>query len=211
MSTEKVTTGLNSYKTVSKVAIHCPFCKSYITPDYLFIHSGTLLAQCTNSHCARHFLLGYNSEAEFTVIIRNSSPKQREFSEVIHTVSPSFEEIYNQAYCAEQMNLQHICGVGYRKSLEFLIKDYLMSEMEDESEKERIKSKFLGACINDDVKSEKIKAVAKRAAWLGNDETHYNRKWENKDVSDLKRLIDLTLHWIESEIETKKLLEDMPE
>jgi len=109
------------------------------------------------------------------------------------------------------MNLQHICGVGYRKSLEFLIKDYLMSEMEDESEKEQIKNKFLGACINDDVKSEKIKAVAKRAAWLGNDETHYNRKWENKDVSDLKRLIDLTLHWIESEIDTKKLLEDMPE
>ena len=32
-----------------------------------------------------------------------------------------------------------------------------------------------------------IKNVAKRAVWLGNDETHYIRKWEDKDLSFLKK------------------------
>lgn len=36
-------------------------------------------------------------------------------------------------------------------------------------------------------------------------------EWEDKDVSHLKALIDLCLHWIEAEISTRKLLEDMPE
>lgn len=53
--------------------------------------------------------------------------------------------------------------------------------------------------------------MASRAVWLGNDETHYTRKWEDKDINDLKSIIELTLHWIESEIRTQKLLEDMPE
>ena len=69
----------------------------------------------------------------------------------------------------------------------------------------------MGSCINEDVSDERIKQVAKRATWLGNDETHYVRKWEDKDVKDLVSLIDLTIRWIESEIETKKLLESMPE
>ena len=66
-------------------------------------------------------------------------------------------------------------------------------------------------CIAEDVSNEKIKAVAQRAVWLGNDETHYIRKWTNKDVSHLKGLIELTVRWIESELETQELLNDMPE
>jgi hypothetical protein len=34
---------------------------------------------------------------------------------------------------------------------------------------------------------------------LGNDELHYVRKWENKDINDLKKLIDATLHYISLE------------
>jgi hypothetical protein len=53
--------------------------------------------------------------------------------------------------------------------------------------------------------------VAKRAAWLGNDETHYIRKWEDKDLDDLKKLIKLTVLWIEMEQMTKDALVEMPE
>ena len=211
MSEVKVTTGLNSNRSVSKVAINCPFCRSYNTPDYLFFHEGFVFAQCTNSYCGKHFVLGYGYDGNFTHVQHNSVTHSRSFSEIINNISSSFQEIYNQAYCAEQLNLEHICGVGYRKALEFLIKDYLISETEDEVLKENIKKKHLGNCINENVQNEKIKAVAKRAAWLGNDETHYLRRWEGKDVNDLKRLIDLTIHWIESEVETRQLLEDMAE
>jgi hypothetical protein len=47
--------------------------------------------------------------------------------------------------------------------------------------------------------------------WLGNDETHYVRKWENKDINDLKRLIAMTVAWVEIELFTVQLEKDMPE
>jgi hypothetical protein len=37
------------------------------------------------------------------------------------------------------------------------------------------------------------------------------RKWEEKDLNDLKMLIALTLHWIEMDELTKKVMADMPE
>ncbi|MGH9690457.1 MAG: hypothetical protein ACRD4C_05105 [Candidatus Acidiferrales bacterium] len=60
------------------------------------------------------------------------------------------------------------------------------------------------------VKNEKVKAIAARAVWLGNDETHYTRKWEDKDLEDLKNLIQLTVHWIEMEKMTASVLKEMP-
>ena len=131
------------------------------------------------------------------------------FSEIITSISPSFSAIYNQAYHAEQANLDQICGVGYRKALEFLIKDYLISKEKDEKVVENIKNKFLNNCIQEDVQNENIKNVAKRAVWLGNDETHYTRKWADKDVSHLKQLIELTIRWIENEVETERVLQEI--
>ena len=67
------------------------------------------------------------------------------------------------------------------------------------------------ACINDYVNDTRIKSVAKRAVWLGNDETHYIRKWEGKNLEDMKKLIDLTVHWIEMEKLTESFEDDMPD
>jgi hypothetical protein len=54
-----------------------------------------------------------------------------------------------------------------------------------------------------------VKACAKRAAWLGNDETHYVRKWTDKDVRDLKILITLTINWINNVLLTRKYTAEM--
>jgi len=70
---------------------------------------------------------------------------------------------------------------------------------------------LLAKVIGDYVSDNNIKSVAKRAVWLGNDETHYIRKWEGKDLNDLKKLIDLTVHWIEMEVLTASFEEEMPE
>ena len=37
------------------------------------------------------------------------------------------------------------------------------------------------------------------------------RKWVGKDITDLKMLIDLTLHWISSEVLTRELETSMPD
>jgi hypothetical protein len=64
--------------------------------------------------------------------------------------------------------------------------------------------------IKDHVSDAKVKQVAARAVWLGDDETHYQRKWEDKDLKDLGVLIRLTIHWIEAEEMTKEVLKSMP-
>jgi hypothetical protein len=69
----------------------------------------------------------------------------------------------------------------------------------------------LGACISNHVTDPHVKEVAKRATWLGNDETHYERRWEEKDVGDLKSLIDLAHYWIQAELLTEKMKASMPE
>jgi len=107
------------------------------------------------------------------------------------------------------MGWKLVAGPGYRKALEFLIKDYLCLAQPDDGE--QIKKVQLGPCITTYVRNEKVKAMAARAVWLGNDETHYTRKWEDKDLEDLKKLIQLTVHWIEMEEMTASVLQEMPE
>jgi hypothetical protein len=198
--------------------LKCPFCGNYVSPQYLYgvaMHSNyNVFTQCTNPKCNQTFITEFYADQTsyyyFNKILPMASPEKKDFGSIINDTSKEFTNIYNQAYAAEQLNLNQICGVGYRKALEFLIKDYLKATTPKEQH-EAIEKKFLSNCINDDVTNENIKAVAKRAVWLGNDETHYVRKWEDKDVQDLKKMIDITIRWIESEIETKDLLEEMPE
>lgn len=66
------------------------------------------------------------------------------------------------------------------------------------------------ALVANYINSDQIREIAKRATWLGNDETHYVRKWEDKDLNDLKKLITLTIHWIEMEKLTAEVVQDMP-
>ncbi len=130
-------------------------------------------------------------------------------SRFIENVSPTFYTIFDEARAAEHHRLSEIAGMGYRKALEFLIKDYLVSKSAAEQH-EKIKAKMLGSCISEYVTDQRIKSVAERAVWLGNDETHYARRWNDHDITDLKRLIDLTTKWIEMELETQEALESMP-
>ena len=134
MSLVRVLTGYGEYYNIQRVSIECPYCHSKITPDYLFCHEGCVFALCTNSNCGKHLILTHDSLGQYTVVPQNSLPKSKSFSTIIKDISPSFDSIYNQAFCAEQLSLDQICGVGYRKALEFLIKDYQISTLESDAE-----------------------------------------------------------------------------
>lgn len=195
---------------------HCPFCHKSIVPVYISglhgIKDLSVLLLCPNSECQKAFIAYYFQSGGIFYYSNETSIgslNKRDFSTQISEISKSFVEIYNQAFQAEQYKLLEICGVGYRKSIEYLIKDYLIFKNPDLES--IIKNLFLNNCINDYVTDTKIKSVAKRAVWLGNDETHYERKWEGKDLDDLKKLIDLTIHWIEMEKLTESFELDMPD
>ena len=137
------------------------------------------------------------------------SPREPTLPDAVRVISPDFVEIYKQASEAEQRSLTRIAGTGYRKALEFLIKDYLVSKRPADAD--AIRKSQLGACIQNYIDDPRVKEVAKRATWLGNDETHYARLWEDKTIEDLKRMIDLTVHWIAMEDATNQALSEMPE
>jgi hypothetical protein len=206
---------------ISNIPDTCPICHHAIHPvgpfhSYINNHGETnyvqLVLRCTRRDCQHLFIANYTRVgATPSYKFVNSTPKKilpKSFSETLLKLSPQFIKIYNEAHSAESYELTEICGVGYRKALEFLIKDYLIQCYPDK--RQEIKSKFLGVCINDYITNENIKMAAKRAAWLGNDETHYERIWVGKDLQDLKRLIDLTVRWIEMEQMTKEAVQDMP-
>jgi hypothetical protein len=134
----------------------------------------------------------------------------REFAPEITKTSPRFVEIYEQAAKAEAAGLDQLCGPGYRKALEFLVKDYVKTLSENKGKEDEIHSSKLDGCISRYVKDPRVKSCAQRATWLGNDETHYVRKWVDKDLSDLKKLIELTVHWILMDIVTGELEQSMP-
>ncbi len=189
----------------------CPFCKSKIVAIFRNAYrnnSDVAICnyQCTNKSCQSPFFAyyhrsGYLSNGNTKNYIYDHSMKgtlqNRTFSDIINNTSLKFTEIYNQANEAESLNLDELAGMGYRKSIEFLIKDYCISKQPDKEEE--IKAKLLGKCIDDHVNNGNIKEIVKRAVWIGNDETHYVRRWETKDINDLKKLIDISIHWIEME------------
>lgn len=195
----------------------CPFCHLSIeTQPLTYVdfgsHNVQILLKCKS--CKNTFIGktqhrgkdGNYNKYNITVLSKGIH-KKRFFEKEIQDLSPAFIQIFEESEFAEQENLMEICGVGYRKALEFLIKDYLISIKPDDEE--LIKKKFLSNCINEDITDTNIKQIAKKASWLGNDETHYVRKWEEKDLSDLKKLINITMHYILMDIQSKRYLEEM--
>jgi hypothetical protein len=208
----------------------CPICHHAIDPRYLSgvlrksqVGGATLVElafQCPQKDCLHLFIGCYSGHSSpgtsVRLQLRSStpfSPKPPLHSEQVTAVSAQFVEIYAESAAAEAWKLTQIAGCGYRKALEFLVKDYsiLVSGAQGDAEKEdAIKKKFLANVITEHLPGTDIQACAERATWLGNDESHYVRKWPDKDIGDLKNLIALVESWITTKERTKMLLGAMP-
>lgn len=214
--------GNNSNISLQAIPDMCPRCHRNIHPKNIvnqLLAPGNLVQaifRCTNQKCEELFIATYNAQGQGggrllcnLIGVAPKNAKKSEFSKTILDISPSFVEIYDQAIAAEAGGLSEMVGIGFRKSLEFLIKDFAISQKP--SEEKAITKAFLGKCIKDYIDDPNVKKCAKRATWLGNDETHYVRKWEDKDVIDLKLLIRLTVNWIENVLLTQKYNDEMGE
>ena len=135
------------------------------------------------------------------------------FPETVGKISPTFVEAYNQALRAEENGLNEICGAGYRRALEFLVKDFLISHLfsAQPDRHDEVRHFLLGKCVRDFLPDGPIKEAALRAAWLGNDETHYYRKWTGRDLTDLKVLISLATSWIDLTVKLDEYMLAMPD
>ena len=191
----------------------CPYCNKlvgldpiyscYITDsqDNVNLYAIFLCSNCYQCYVAKYRVLNYRTSRESTTLISVEPQKyisEKEFPPYIKKLSPRFCEIYNQAYKAQHYELNELTGIGFRKALEFLVKDYAISIFPDEEAK--IKSTLLSQCINRYIDSKRIKQLAIASAWLGNDETHYVKKIQEYNIEDLLAFIDAIVSFINSDL-----------
>lgn len=225
--------GLNDdsrYNIKVDLRIQCPNCEMFIDPNVVSCisienNSSSALSRkqntffkilitaiCQNCYTPITYIYkSYNNNFGCldNPLLMDTFPKpqfQKKFSEKIKNLSPNFIKIYNQAYLSEQFSLDEICGIGYRKSLEFLIKDFAIKYHPDDEEE--IKCISLSACISKYIDSPRLRTLATASAWIGNDETHYIRKHEDYNIEHLKIFIDSTVAFIYEE-ETLNLATEM--
>lgn len=199
---------------------YCPHCGKNISPEMIHASDSedsyssgnahfVVTFRCSRSACKKYFAVEYIFESiskPCSIAEYNYRPPIKvKLPENIEKVSPVFVEIYSQATVAESEALNQIAGVGYRKAAEFLIKDYAISKNKDDEEK--IKAIMLGKVIAEYLNDfPKIQALAKSVAWIGNDETHYVRRHDGKDIDDLKKFILSAAQFIAADYDADEAL-----
>lgn len=203
----------------------CPHCKRPIDPIVKSAHSDSRYASdsivkvaivllCPSSDCSQFFLDWFNVkigqyesikqtnrlEYVYKPILKNDLPTE------VNEKFPEFNAIYSQSLQAESYGLDQIAGVGYRKSLEFLIKQYAIHLFPDEED--RVKKETLNNTIMNRLCAfPKLQTLAKAATWIGNDETHFVRKHEDKDITSMKKFIKSAATFISADLDADDALE----
>lgn len=185
----------------------CPCCHIVINAPVVAIsglsaeYNFAVLFVCPS--CKRYFFKSYNFYSEngygYKTKDFDSTPTldlNLNIPEEVEKISPKFVEIYTQALTAEFHGLSEITGIGLRKAIEFLVKDYLINYKKQNSD--TIKKMFLNKAI-DSIDNSKIKNLARATTWIGNDETHYERIHKDKDIKDMKKFIQALIHFISFE------------
>ena len=136
---------INTDKIYLQKPTDCPYCGKGIEPIELTSHYVSQIDEVVEilfcNKCQKVFVAKYNDASKFEGIPLNYNevlPKTNDIEQIDKIVQekfPTFCEIYKQAVRADKLELNLIVGPGYRKALEFLLKDYCISFNEDEKEK----------------------------------------------------------------------------
>src|SRR5690554_2167915 len=177
--------------------------------------------QCSNKQCHRLFAADYvrrdSSSFKFNRFL-NGLPKGPDWPKPIldlktgkqegngKTPNSKFIKTYLQSLEAENYGLDEIAGMGYRKAIEYLVKDWAIQNNPDKLED--IQKEWLGAIIKDYYSGD-LKEILERATWLGNDQAHYNKLFEEFDIEILKELIDLIMVELDREFEKAHYIESI--
>lgn len=198
--------------------VKCPFCKKD-TPAheqgfYQEGYSKYIVAKCLL--CNEIFFIKEKGKFDqemgiliddFDLSVYPLPIEERIFSKEIQSISPNFQNLYNEALKSEQYELNNICGLAYRRSFEFLIRDfacYLNPDKTNEISKDNDFSNVICNRIPNKACFDDIKDISKRTWWIGSDYAHYNKKYEENDIDDIKNMIDLIVSNIESYVKTEK-------
>jgi hypothetical protein len=160
------------------------------------------LWRCANKDCDKIMVVESSVEGQESPFVRflNGLPKGPNWPKPIADLkngndinqdeTTRFIKTYLQSLAAEHNGLDEIAGMGYRKSIEYLVKDWAIQN--NPQDKDKIEAFWLGQVITNYYTGD-LKDILERATWLGNDQSHYNKLFEEYDIQDLKELIDLIM------------------
>ena len=179
-------------KEFLSVADYCNGCNSLIVSEYTINKKYEGMGAAGARYNDKQYemsKLNYSAPISF---------KEKEFDKKLINLSPQFIKIYNQALKAEEFGLDEIAGLGYRKALEFLVKDFAIYNNPDKEEE--IKNNWLSKCLKEYIDNKKIRMLAEKSEWIGNDEAHYVRIQENRDINDMKEFINALVYFVSMEL-----------
>ena len=192
----------------------CPICHTSIFPEVQasvafnafsneYSPQVVLINKCPK--CNSSFVVVYNTnfdtynyrveaKSENIVFVAPSNFTPVTFSSYLYGISNRFAKVYNQALQAETLELDEISDMGFRKALEILVKDYAISMFSNDSDK--IIKMPLSNCIKTYIIDSRIQNLAEKAAWIGNDKSHYATFFADYDVPSIKNLIEAIIYFI---------------
>lgn len=199
---------------------YCPHCKKSMSPIIIYAVTSKIVVknssntvglflQCSRKSCNKYYSLEIPCRTDNWSNLENTNSKPIPYTYSPHLENtlppnlneafPDFKKIYDQSLEAESMGLDEIAGVGYRKAVEFLIKEYVIKQHPEN--KEKVESKFLGNVIKNDLTDiPKVQSLAQAAVWIGNDETHFTRIHEDKDLRDMKSFLEAAALFISANL-----------
>lgn len=164
-----------------------------------------VVAVCQQCKNAIYFDVLHAYGSEFATIVNSYPPIQIfDLPAGIESLFSDFVRIYCQAAAAEARNYSDICGMGFRKALELLVKQYAIKTYPENEE--AICNESLSQTISR-IQNAKIQTLAKAATWLGNDQAHLQVTHPEYNVADIKAFIKALCYHILMEEEVFKAQE----
>lgn len=207
---KQILKSINQYHEIYfDIPIICPHCNYSIQP---IIIDHRLLSYASNANLLVIVYKGNCCQSPFYATYKYSD-KSTELLDVfprlkptllpqnIIDLSPRFVDLYNQSYTAEQNGHIELSGSGYRNAIEVLIKDFAINKLGADTSK--VCKMDLYTAISTYLKEVNIDtSAADVVRVLGNDYTHYERKYDGIDFIVVKKYLEIFIQ----QIETKLLL-----
>lgn len=199
-----------SYKGTFRKPAICPYCKIGTDAPYTYKQAHSFnnhflfFAICTCTACSKYFSFIYEhypeKELSYPVVYPPMSFTPYE-NKTLSEISPRFIDMYNQSLESEYNGHIELAAIGFRSSLEFLVKDFAIKELNKPFDE--VSNKKLFDAISLYLKQEDLIKTADVVRILGNDYTHYKRKYPEHDFLLLKGYMDIFLRQIELEYMVK--------
>ncbi len=186
----------------------CPHCLNRITPlaEYAFHNYPSLeiIFRCPNEKCQKIFTSQYfhfNSDLvnESDYHYNSNLVEQHDetiFSDFINILSESFISKFKIAEMAEYKSYNYVATANYKEAFQNLVQDYL--KIDNLYNQLYTKNKTIENYINKAINNKTLRELALNVVKIHDNTIKNVIKWNNKDVTNLKKIIQISVKEIES-------------